>query len=71
MNMQPYDPAQKDCFSKETDYVIHTKGGQTRIAGLFKWRDNYDDEAEYVWVTAEGMRVIENDNITHWGPIQF
>ena len=69
--MSRYDSAQRDYFNKETDYVIHTKYGQTRIAGLFKWRKSYDVEPEYEWVTAEGMQIIPDEDIVYYSSIRF
>ena len=71
MRLLPYNHAMVDTFFRETDYVIHTKYGQTRVAGLFRDRESYDEEGEYVWVTAEGMKVIPGDTITHWMPINI
>lgn len=34
MQMLRYNHDMVDMFSKETDYVIHTKFGETRIAGF-------------------------------------
>ena len=71
MQMLPYNHENVGMFSKETDYVIHTKYGQTRIAGLFRRRESYDIDPEYVWVTAENMKIIPGDIITHWMPINI
>ena len=70
MNMFPYNHAQVETFSKEKDYVIHTFYGQTRIAGLFQGFGKVDGE-EWLWVTAEGEKVIPGYLITHWAPINF
>lgn len=73
MQLLPYNHDMVHMFSKETDYVIHTKYGQTRIAGLFKTRHGFDDDdcSNYQWTTAEGMKVIPGEDITHWGNINI
>lgn len=68
MKMLKYTPEIKHTLQKETDYVIHTKYGQTRVAGLF---NSHNRSGKYEWVTAEGMKVIDNDTIQFYSPLEF
>lgn len=57
----PYDDSVvDDWFTKEKDYLIRTKFGTIRIAGLFHVTDSWE------WVSNESVKIIPRNTILQY-----